>query len=133
MLRAALLNLLLNATQAMAGSSPGGSGGDPPDSDTPGGTRSHGPKIDGGVEVQTTLGHDRVSVAVLDRGPGLPQAVRDRLFQPFVTTRRGGTGLGLAIAHRLTVLQGGTLTMQDRPDGGTVATLTLPLSEARAS
>jgi two-component system CheB/CheR fusion protein len=132
MLRAALLNLLLNATQAMAGS-PAGSSADTPESEAPGAARSHAPKLDGGVEVQTTLRDDRVSVFVLDRGPGLPQAVRDRLFQPFVTTRRGGTGLGLAIAHRLTVLQGGTLTMQDRPDGGTVATLTLPLSEVRAS
>ena len=130
MLRAALLNLLLNATQSMAGSSQGGGAVESADGETPGIAKA---RADGRVDVQTTLTDNDVSVAVLDRGPGLPQTVRDRLFQPFVTTRRGGTGLGLAIAHRLTALQGGTLTLQDRPDGGTVAMLTFPRAETRPS
>ena len=67
-------------------------------------------------------------MAVRDRGPGLPQSVRERLFEPFVTTRAEGTGLGLAIVKRLVEQQGGRIALTDRPGGGTVATVSLPLA-----
>jgi signal transduction histidine kinase len=105
MTRAVLLNLVLNACQA-SGSLP--------------------------VEIRTSASDGRCTVAILDRGPGLPAEVREQLFQPFVTTRSGGTGLGLPIARRLTDIQGGTLSLDDRPDGGTVATVTLHLAESGA-
>ena len=98
MTRAVLLNLLLNACQA----SP----------TTP-------------VEVHSCCQDGSCAIAVLDRGPGIPAEVREHLFEPFITTRSGGTGLGLAIARRLTHVQGGTLTLDDRPGGGTVAKVTL--------
>ena len=63
------------------------------------------------------------------KGSGIPPEVRDQLFEPFVTTKRGGTGLGLAIARRLAQLQGGTLTLVDRPRRGTEAILALPVTE----
>jgi two-component system CheB/CheR fusion protein len=100
MTRAVLLNLVLNASQA-SGTAP--------------------------VEIHTSMTDGRAVIAVLDRGPGLPAEVREHLFEPFITTRAGGTGLGLAIARRLTQVQGGTLTLEDRPGGGTVARITLPV------
>jgi signal transduction histidine kinase len=78
------------------------------------------------VEVRLEIKDDRCGVQILDRGPGLPADVRERLFEPFVTTRAAGTGLGLAIARRLAGLQGATLTLDDRPGGGTIATVTFP-------
>jgi PAS domain S-box-containing protein len=99
MTRAVLLNLLLNACQANP-SEP--------------------------VEVRTECNDGHCAIHVLDRGPGLPPEIREHLFQPFLTTRAGGTGLGLPIARRLTQVQGGSLSIDDRPDGGTVATVTLP-------
>lgn len=65
-------------------------------------------------------------VAVEDRGPGIPDAVRERLFQPFVTGRPGGTGLGLPLAQRIAGLHGGHVEIADRPGGGTRAALRLP-------
>jgi two-component system, sporulation sensor kinase A len=100
MTRAVVLNLLINARQA-AGSE--------------------------AVEVRTSAKDGRCEIAILDRGPGIPSEVREHLFEPFITTRPGGTGLGLPIARRLTQLQGGTLTLGDRPEGGTAAVLTLPM------
>ncbi|WP_044559027.1 sensor histidine kinase, partial [Azospirillum sp. B4] len=70
-----------------------------------------------------------VRVAVADNGPGLDPAVRDRLFDPFVTTKPGGQGLGLGLAISLAITQeyGGQLEARDGADGGAVFLLTLPL------
>jgi two-component system CheB/CheR fusion protein len=106
MMRAVLLNLVLNAAQASMPAAAAGT------------IRN--------VDVHLKIDADGCRVQVMDRGPGLPADVRQRLFQPFVTTRATGTGLGLAIAHRLTGLQGGTLTLDDRPGGGTIATVLFP-------
>jgi signal transduction histidine kinase len=61
-----------------------------------------------------------------DRGPGLPETVRERLFQPFVTTRADGVGLGLSLARRIVDLHGGTLQLEDRAGGGTRAVIRFP-------
>lgn len=65
---------------------------------------------------------DAEAVAVLDRGPGLPAALRPRLYEPFATGRADGTGLGLAVCQRIARAQGGAIQHEDRPGGGTVAT-----------
>ena len=67
-----------------------------------------------------------VEIAIEDRGPGLPEEIRARLFHPFATGRRGGVGLGLALAHRIVVLHGGRIRLEDRPGGGTRALLFFP-------
>jgi signal transduction histidine kinase len=73
-----------------------------------------------------------LTLAVDDRGAGVPAQVRERLFHPFATGRAGGVGLGLALAHRIVVLHGGRLRLDDREGGGTRALITLP-REALAS
>ena len=80
----------------------------------------------GPVEVAIALQSEGVEVAVADRGPGLPAAIRERLFHPFATGRPGGVGLGLALAHRIVVLHGGRIRLEDRPGGGTLALLSFP-------
>lgn len=81
----------------------------------------HGP-VDAAVELRD----DGVVLAIEDRGPGLPPEIRERLFHPFATGRRGGVGLGLALAHRIVVLHGGRIRLDDRPGGGTRAELFFP-------
>lgn len=76
-----------------------------------------------------------LQLRIADRGPGLPVEVRERLFEPFVTTRAAGegTGLGLYTAHRIARELGGDLALTDRPGGGTEALLSLPVDvEAEA-
>jgi signal transduction histidine kinase len=73
----------------------------------------------------------RVSISVLDNGPGIPAESLDAVFEPFYrleTSRNrhtGGTGLGLAIARQLARAMNATLTLANRPEGGLAATLTL--------
>jgi signal transduction histidine kinase len=65
-------------------------------------------------------------VEIRDRGPGLSEEIRARLFQPGATTKERGTGLGLALARGLARQHGGELSLDSRADGGCVATLRLP-------
>ena len=80
----------------------------------------------GPVHAAVALRDDGVVLAIEDRGPGLPPEIRERLFHPFATGRRGGVGLGLALAHRIVVLHGGRIRLDDRPGGGTRAELFFP-------
>ncbi|OGH59562.1 MAG: hypothetical protein A3G34_03975 [Candidatus Lindowbacteria bacterium RIFCSPLOWO2_12_FULL_62_27] len=59
-------------------------------------------------------------VQIRDRGPGIDPAIRDRLFEPFVTGKSGGTGLGLAICKRIVDAHGGDISAASGPDGTTV-------------
>jgi signal transduction histidine kinase len=76
-------------------------------------------------------GRSGVSIAVSDHGPGFPPESADKLFTPFFTTRRGGTGLGLSIAQHIAILHGGTISAENRPEGGASFTLWLPTIEAK--
>ena len=99
-LRAALQALVVNAVEA----SPSG----------------------GRVRVALQRDGDGLAVTVEDGGAGLPEAVRARLFTPHVTTKPAGAGIGLYLAHRVaTTRYGGELRLEDRPGGGTRATLRL--------
>ena len=101
MLRAALLNLTMNACQAAL-------------------TQT--------VDIHAAAEGHVCRLDIADRGPGIPADVRDRVFEPFFTTRTGGTGLGLAIVKRLLELQDGDVVLKDRPGGGTIAEVTIPLA-----
>ena len=71
----------------------------------------------------------RVSrISVIDNGPGIPPALRERVFQPFFTTKRNGTGLGLALVQKIIVFHNGRITVAAAPHGGASFQLTLPLN-----
>lgn len=87
-----------------------------------------------GGEVEVTLrdGAESVEIRIEDRGPGIPPAERERVFEPYVrleTSRArhtGGTGLGLAIARAIARGHGGEVTLEAREGGGLCASVTLP-------
>ena len=70
---------------------------------------------------------DQVRFRFADTGPGIPEAIRDRLFQSFVTTgKKDGTGLGLAIVKKIVDEHGGQITYDSQPGKGTTFTILLP-------
>lgn len=87
----------------------------------------HAPGMPVQVSVQGTAREGLLIVT--DRGPGIPEALSDSLFEPFVRGhgKKGWFGLGLWIAHRIAALHGGDLTVENLPDRGARATLSLPL------
>jgi two-component system cell cycle sensor histidine kinase/response regulator CckA len=72
-------------------------------------------------------------LAVIDDGPGFPDAVLARVFEPFFTTKRAGNGLGLATCHGIAAQLGGTVTAQNVPGEGTVVTTLLPAASTADS
>jgi two-component system sensor histidine kinase DctS len=79
------------------------------------------------VTVVTQQIGDHVEAAVLDRGPGLGENV-DQIFEPFFTTRENGMGLGLRISRSIADAYEGRLLAANRPDGGAVFRLQLPVA-----
>jgi signal transduction histidine kinase len=67
-----------------------------------------------------------VRLEIKDDGPGIPEEVRRRLFEPFVTGRSGGTGLGLAIVQRAVEAHRGMVLVDSQPGGGTTFTIFFP-------
>jgi signal transduction histidine kinase len=74
----------------------------------------------------------RVVIAVEDTGPGIPEEVVQRMFNPFFTTRKTGTGLGLAIVHRIVDAHDGHISVSNVPSGGARVELCLPVRSERA-
>jgi len=84
-----------------------------------------------GTTVRVTADRDDgvVELRIVDRGPGIPESERERVFRPFQRlgdARPGGAGLGLAIARGFVEAMGGTLTIDDTPGGGTTVAVRLP-------
>jgi PAS domain S-box-containing protein len=97
----------------------------------------------GDVRVQVTVGEEApvdfpelrapapaARLTVTDDGPGLPDDVRARLFQPFVSRRPGGVGLGLAVVHRTVEAHHGLILVDSTPGAGTTFTVLLPIEGA---
>ncbi len=84
-----------------------------------------------GRDGQVTIGIQRTPgcavVTVADTGPGISQAVRDRLFEPFVSTKESGTGLGLTICRRIVEDHKGHIDATNDPQGGAIVTVTVPV------
>ncbi|MBM3116226.1 ATP-binding protein [Jeongeupia naejangsanensis] len=92
--------------------------------------RYGGPQIDVDVSEQG----DTLEIRISDHGPGIPEADRERVFEPYVrleasrARHTGGSGLGLAIARATARSHGGEIRLTDRHGGGLVVVLTLPLT-----
>jgi signal transduction histidine kinase len=103
-LKEVLVNLVVNACEAMS------AGGD--------------------IRITEALEHidarQQAVIRVRDQGPGVPEALKDRVFQPFFTTKEEGTGLGLSIAARIIAEHGGWLSLDSREGRGTTFTISLP-------
>jgi two-component system sensor kinase FixL len=97
-----LLNLIKNASEAIDGA-PGGR-----------------------VELAWRAITAGVEITVSDNGPGIPPEIRNRLFQPFASTKANGMGIGLAICRTIIEGHGGTLAAQDHTTGGVLFRITLP-------
>jgi two-component system nitrogen regulation sensor histidine kinase NtrY len=116
----ALTNLLKNAAEAIQAR-----------------RASDGEPKDGRVTLMLTRDHDTVVCEIIDNGMGFPKLDRDRLIEPYVTTRARGSGLGLAIVNRVIEDHGGALSLNDAPHGGAGAMvrfhLPLKLGESASS
>lgn len=106
-LQQVLVNLMVNASQAMA--------------DQPGDRR---------LAVAASAGGGRVEITVSDTGPGIAPEDLQRLFDPFFTTKADGMGMGLAICRTTVEAHGGTLTVESVPPDGATFRLSLPAKEA---
>lgn len=104
-LRRLLLNLVRNAIQAC-------------------------PATGGQVSLRCTTQGECVVIEVIDNGCGIPAALRERVLEPFFTTRERGTGLGLALSHRIAADHHGTLAIESEEGRGTTLRVTLPTTTA---
>jgi two-component system cell cycle sensor histidine kinase/response regulator CckA len=113
-LQQVLINLLLNAVQAM------------PEGGSlvveTGVVHRARPGLEGGAE------QDFVTVAVADTGTGIPADIKDKIFDPFYTTKegQGGTGLGLAVCSGIVKEHDGWIDVEDAPSGGSVFRIYVP-------
>jgi two-component system nitrogen regulation sensor histidine kinase NtrY len=128
-LRRAFQNLLLNAVDAVEGGTEGTGGSE----GTDGAAEAEGaarPPVLVRVGAARLDGREAVSVAVVDRGPGIPPEALGRVFEPYFTTKAHGTGLGLSIVRQTILDHGGTITAANAPEGGAVFTVILPAERA---
>lgn len=104
-LRQVTLNLVLNAIQA---------------------TRGH-QSVSAVVRVSTAHGNGSVSMTVDDAGPGVDEAAIPRLFEPYFTTKPNGLGLGLSISRSIAQAHGGSIRVENLPQGGARFSVALPV------
>lgn len=101
LMRQALTNLFANAVEAMEGR--------------------------GRIDVRVSMEGGRAVLDLRDTGPGIPEEARERVFQPFFTTKGKGTGLGLAIVHRVVTAHGGSIDLDAAEGPGAAFRIRLPL------
>jgi signal transduction histidine kinase len=105
-LRQVIHNLLQNAQDALAG--------------------SENPRI----EVSTSRNLNEAVLAVSDNGPGIPETIQKRVFEPYVTTKAKGTGLGLAIVKKIVEEHAGRTFVENNKPRGTVVKIILPFGQS---
>jgi two-component system, NtrC family, sensor histidine kinase HydH len=108
----AFLNLVQNAYQAM---------------DETGGT------LRVGAHITKQNGREELEVRFADNGPGVPEKLREEIFNPFVTTKKTGVGLGLSIVSKIVDGHHGSIHLENVPGGGAAFTLFFPLDSSTAS
>jgi len=82
----------------------------------------------GSIALNARRKDSRIIVTIEDTGPGVPPAILPRLFDPYFSAKSGGTGLGLAIAKKIVEEHGGTISAENRREGGLRVTFDLPLA-----
>jgi signal transduction histidine kinase len=103
-LERALLNLLLNACEAV-------------------------PAESGKIEIGLRRNGDSLEIRIEDNGPGIAEAVRDRLFEPFVSHgKENGTGMGLTVVQKILQDHGGEIAVERSSTSGTTFLVSIPLS-----
>jgi len=106
MLYQAFLNILINSMQAMP------DGGD--------------------IRVTVDSRDNMVSVSIEDSGPGIPEDIMEKIWDPFFTTKDSGTGLGLGIVKNIVKSHEGRIAIKNLPDGGTCVAIDLPIKQGGA-
>lgn len=86
----------------------------------------------GTITIDATSGAEQATLTIADNGPGISPAIRDQIFEPFVTTKPRGTGLGLAIAQAIVDAHGGRISITSSPQSGTMVALQLPIAAREA-
>lgn len=81
---------------------------------------------DGRVVVELAAAPAGIQIKVVDDGPGIPDELRPRIYEPFFSTKPEGTGMGMTIVHSLVTAHGGTIDVDSAPGQGSVFTVTLP-------
>jgi len=84
------------------------------------------------IEVRTSYNGKSISVTVSDSGPGVPEALRQRVFEPYYTTKSGSTGIGLSLCQRIVQDHGGSLSVSASRWAGAEFTLRIPVRERSA-
>ncbi|MEW6571291.1 MAG: ATP-binding protein [Nitrospirota bacterium] len=87
-----------------------------------------GGRID--ISLKYDMPSNRAFVSIADNGPGIKDEDKEKLFQPYFSTKKEGTGLGLAIAHRIISEHEGQIRVGDNIPNGTVFTIELPITES---
>lgn len=132
-----IINLSMNAVAAMtrsamnpgAGAGAGAVGGEGSETNRSGPMLRHGGMLRFSVR---HVGGGMAELVIADTGPGLPDMIRERLFQPFTTSDpAAGTGLGLLICRRLAEQHGGSMSIDSSPGRGTSVIIRLPLRAKR--
>ena len=83
----------------------------------------------GRIGIQTRRWDDRIRICVEDSGNGIPEELREKVFDPFYTTKHGSSGIGLSISQRIVEDHGGTLSVGTGKWGGAMFTIELPVAE----
>jgi PAS domain S-box-containing protein len=138
--REAVVNILLNALQAVEGRLPRAPRGKITvvtkrvqlprtlrDLHSPGGAHAEEPASAGGREIVLRKGLACASVSIADNGPGMDRALLKRIFDPFFTTKTNGTGLGLPMLKRTVNAHGGIVTVKSTRGKGAAFEILLPL------
>ena len=83
----------------------------------------------GRIAIQTRAHKQAIRIRVEDSGSGVPEELRERIFDPFYTTKHGSSGIGLSISQRIVEDHGGTLSVAPGKGGGTAFTIALPTTK----
>jgi len=106
LLEQVILNLITNAAQAMKNLEQGKT-----------------------IEISTSFDTDTITIAISDSGPGIPLSLREKIFDPFYTTKSGSTGIGLSISQRIVQDHGGSLRVSPGRRGGAEFVIRIPIQK----